>query len=507
MLKINTKQRHYLIISLILIFYFILTLFHLNKLPVFADEAIYVRWTQLIIDDWQRYLFFPMNDGKTPLQMWLMLPFQFIFNNQLFAGRFLSVLLGAGNILIIGLIAKDLNNQPKNKNISQYLAMFLTSILPFVFFHHRIALTDALLFLNLNLSFYFTLKFIKKQKFLYLVLLILSFFLALFSKLSALLFIPSLLMLIFYQKKFSLKNFIKNIILILLALTAGFFLFYNLRFLPVFPQLFKRGGDFLYPFTTLFKQKIFSIFLANIKFFIEQFFVYFGVAIFILILAIFNKKNQQAAIILLLAFLAFIIPLACLGKIIYPRYLLPTSLFVIVLASLNLSNLFLNQQKIYQILGWLLLFLILVHSSKFIISSYFNINHIPFSRADRIQYLEEWSSGQGIYEVTQLMLSTSKEQSLAVATEGYFGTLPDGILMYLHRQDVNNLMIDGIGQPIVSIPDDFLLKASNYNTLWLIVNSHRLKIELDKSNLINEYCRPNNAPCLQVWDLSYLLNK
>jgi len=87
MSKTNAKQKHWLIIVLILIFYLILTIFRLSKLPVFADEAIYIRWTQLIIDDWQRYLFFPMNDGKTPLQMWLMLPFQFLFKNQLFAGR------------------------------------------------------------------------------------------------------------------------------------------------------------------------------------------------------------------------------------------------------------------------------------------------------------------------------------------------------------------------------------------------------------------------------------
>lgn len=506
MLKINAKQKHYLVFVLILVFYFILTLFQLNKLPVFGDEAIYIRWTQLIIDDWQRYLFFPMNDGKTPLQMWLMIPFQFIFKNQLFAGRFLSVLIGAGNLLTIGLITKEMSSREKGRNLSQYLAMFFTSILSFTFFHHRMALTDALLFLNLNLSFFFTLKFIKKQKFFYLVLLVLSFFLALFSKLSALLFIPSLLVLLFYSKKFSLKKFIKDVFLLLLALAIGFSLFYGLRFLPVFPQLFKRGGDFLYPFEILFKKEIFKIFFGNLNFFIDQFLAYFGLALLILSIANFNKKNKQTVILLLLALMAYVIPLALLGKIIYPRYLLPTSLFIIVLASLNLANLIKEKLKIYQILAGLLFILTIFHSSKFILTNYFDIDQIPFSKADRVQYLEEWSSGQGIYDVTQLMLSTSKKQSLAVATEGYFGTLPDGILMYLHRQNVDNLMVDGIGQPIHSIPEDFLLKANNYDKLWLVVNSHRLKMELNSDYLIKEYCRPNNAPCLQVWDLSYLLN-
>ena len=154
MFKTSVKQKHHLIVLFLLFFYFLLTLFRLNKLPVFADEAIYIRWTQLIIDDWQRYLFFPMNDGKTPLQMWFMLPFQFIFNNQLYAGRFLSVLIGAANVLIVGLIAKEFSTKNSIRKLSQYLAIFLSSILPLTFFHHRMALTDALLFLNLSLCFF-----------------------------------------------------------------------------------------------------------------------------------------------------------------------------------------------------------------------------------------------------------------------------------------------------------------------------------------------------------------
>lgn len=499
------EKKHNLIIAGILVFYFLITLFNLSKLPVFADEAIYIRWTQLIIDDWQRYLFFPMNDGKTPLQMWLMLPLQFVFHDQLFAGRFLSVIIGTANILLIGLIAKLMTRNEKNQKLSQYLAMFLTSILPFTFFHHRMALTDALLFLNLNLSFFFALKYVLKKKNFYLLLLIISFFLALFSKLSALLFILSLLVLIFYQKKFSYKKLIKNLLFLSSTLAFAFVLFYSLRYIPVFPQLFRRGGDFLHPFQILWSSELLNVIKSNLLFFSEQFIVYFGYIVLILALVIFDKDNKQAQFILILAFLAFISPLACLGKIIYPRYLLPTSLFLIVAASLSLSSLLKNNKQVIKFISFALLLLISLHSFNFIYPSYFNINTIPFTKADRSQYLEEWSSGQGIREISQLLLQTSQKQSLAVATEGYFGTLPDGILMYLHRQNVNNLMVEGIGQPIASISDNFLNKAKDYKSLWLVVNSYRLKMPINKELLIKEYCRPNNAPCLQMWDVSYLL--
>jgi hypothetical protein len=53
--------------------------------------------------------------------------------------------------------------------------------------------------------------------------------------------------------------------------------------------------------------------------------------------------------------------------------------------------------------------------------------------------------------------------------------------MYLHRRNVDNLMVEGNGQPISAIPENFLNKAIKFKTLWLVVNSHRLKINLDSN--------------------------
>src|SRR5690606_14151004 len=88
--------------------YLLTHLVNLTGLPVFADEAIYIRWTQLIIDDWQRYLFFPLNDGKTPLHMWLMVPFQLVVADQLLAGRLLSVLVGLLQLPVMGYLTLQL---------------------------------------------------------------------------------------------------------------------------------------------------------------------------------------------------------------------------------------------------------------------------------------------------------------------------------------------------------------------------------------------------------------
>ena len=85
---------------LLLLIYFVFRLINLLLIPIFADEAIYLYWSQLIMADYKRYLFYPLNDGKTPLFIWLLLPFLKFFADPLFAGRLLSVLFGAGQLIL-----------------------------------------------------------------------------------------------------------------------------------------------------------------------------------------------------------------------------------------------------------------------------------------------------------------------------------------------------------------------------------------------------------------------
>jgi hypothetical protein len=134
-----------------------------------------------------------------------------------------------------------------------------------------------------------------------------------------------------------------------------------------------------------------------------------------------------------------------------------------------------------------------------------NPNKTPFVSADTMQYLTEWSAGHGNWEVFQKLQADSKTQRIAVATEGYFGTLPDGLVMYVHNKNLENIAIDGVGQPIFGIPDELIKKRDEYDRFWLVVNSHRLEFELPTHMLLASYCRPYDAPCLQVWDVTELV--
>lgn len=517
------KASRWLIIAglLILIGYFITHFWNLTALPVFADEAIYIRWAQLIIDDWRQYAFFPLNDGKTPLQMWLMVPSLLSFADPLFAGRAVSVLAGAVQVLVIGWMTHLLGGRKK----SVTLAMIFTAVLPFWYFHHRMALTDALMTLFFSLVLATTIKsqqLFTKSGFTYPSIVWaglagIAFGLALWTKIPALLVVPSLPLFVFIdlpksKQKAGLSYYAKRLSLISLTVVAGLAIFGLLKLNPAFGQLFNRGNDFLFPWQEVLLQGKWTQTIRNIPSYTLYFGAYFSWPLLLMVIAgLFANKNQRVFMILFLAAAAFVGPIALLGRVVYPRYLFPAMISLTVAAALSFQHfhdryLVKPTSLVTKILVSLILTLFLAQvlgfSGMFIYQNLFDTNQIPFVASDREQYLTEWSSGHGITEVIEYLRTQSKSQSLAVATEGSFGTLPDALLMYLHRTDVSNLYVEGIGYPVDSLSAKYLDRAMNFDRQLLVVNSHRMLLPTDGLTLVMEVCRPFDAPCLQVWELT-----
>ena len=104
-------------------------------------------------------------------------------------------------------------------------------------------------------------------------------------------------------------------------------------------------------------------------------------------------------------------------------------------------------------------------------------------------------------EVRDFINDTATRNKVVVATEGYFGTLPDGLLMYFDKSPlIKNIEVFGVGVPIEDIPDQVLERAIEHET-YLIVNSHRFFIDPLPDNLIlvNEFERPRNGPSLLMF--------
>jgi predicted membrane-bound mannosyltransferase len=109
------------ILSLILTFGFVFRFISLTILPIFADEAIYVRWAQVMASE-PTLRFLPLSDGKQPLYMWILMFIVKYFNDPLFIGRLISVFAGLSTtigIFVFSYIVIFLKKTPmikKNKN-------------------------------------------------------------------------------------------------------------------------------------------------------------------------------------------------------------------------------------------------------------------------------------------------------------------------------------------------------------------------------------------------------
>ncbi len=518
-------ERNWLILSSVL--YFLTHLISLTSLPVFADEAIYIRWAQLIIDEPLRYAFFPLNDGKTPLFIWLLIPFQYIFSDQLFAGRFLAVLIGFLQMLLIGALVKKLGGSRTSQILSQLLVLFL----PFWYFYHRMALMDGLLTLCISGALYATIvlqeeKFtkladlFKRSSLLWIVVGALAVGAALWSKLPAVLAFPSLCLFVFLRPATQAKNLQQQLVALFYkvlpigaVIFGGLCIFALLKLNPAFGQLFSRGGDFLYPVSEVLGGG-WSKTLPQLPTYLSYFVSYLSAGVlFLLVFGCYlPHPKQRQVVVLTLAGLLFVAPIALLGKVVYARYLLPAAPFFTLAAVLTIDTLleWLKETGVKKIQAQILLaitgVLIVLTIIPNLVASLVNPNTTPFVPSDRVQYLTEWSSGHGIIETVALLEDASQTKKIALATEGYFGTLPDAVLLYLHRRDVENIIVEGIGQPVQSIPDFFIERAAGYDEIWLVVNSHRMQIVLPQDKLKAEYCRPFAAPCLQVWDITEYLS-
>ena len=509
-----------LLLAVLTLFYGVTHLWGLTQLPVFADEAIYIRWAQLAIDDWQRYAFFPLNDGKTPLAMWALIPFQFVFTDQLFAARLTSVFIGFFQMLLVFGILQKVS---KRLAVS-FFGAGLTAVLPFWFFHHRMALTEALLLVTLSTAAYLVilvgqlptkntkqvfLGYSKREIFLSLGIGV-SIFAALFTKIPAVLALPSLFLVLFLNPG-SAKTLQKKIVLVGAGMAVGVVLFSTLALHPVFPQLFSRGGDFLYPVSEVLGGRWFDN-LLRVPRYMAYFFWYLTPPVFILILiGLFSKKVQRKAHVFFWAGVLFCLPIVIMGKVVHPRYFYPAVLFFTGAAAFGfeavISYFETTKQRFFfkavvALCTAVVLSNLVTQSAQFILLSVTHADATPFVLEDRFQYLEGWSSGHGIKELDALLIETAETRSVALATEGSFGTLPDGILLYQHRKPVDNLYVEGVGFPSETFPEAFVERAQEFDLVWYVANQDRVANFVNQYPEVARYCRPFAAPCLVVWDVT-----
>lgn len=458
----------FVILPLILIFAFLTRIYHLTILPVFADEAIYIRWSQVMGAE-ATLRFLPLSDGKQPFFMWILMFVVRRFSDPLLISRLLSVISGLGTIVGIFVLTFILF---KNKTVS-LLASFLWAISPIAYFFDRMALVDSMLTMFGVWTLIFAV--ITAQKKRLDTAMIGGFFLgfALLTKSPALFFTLLIPVTWIYAKNF--KNLLQIILLTLVTYVIGYAMYNILRLGPDFGMIASRNLDYVFPLSHLWTNPK-DPFVFHIAEIFTDWFIKMGPGIGLILGIIgifvgFKKYFREVTILFAWFFIPIIIE-SEYAKVLTVRYILMTIPFFLIICSIAILQ---TKLTIVRIATLALLAIFVIQALLFdkVLATDPAAANLPSS--ERSGYLEEWSAGTGIKNVADYLKNLPEGKQVIVGTEGFFGTLPDGLQIYLNNYP--KIVVVGTGLNFTDVPDK--LKASRLasNRTYFVVNSDRIKIK------------------------------
>ena len=434
--------------------------------------------------------FLPLSDGKQPLFMWLIIPALKVFSDPLVAGRMVSVLAGFGTLVGVVLLAWYLFKSTK----AALVAGLLYAASPFAVFFDRMALVDSMLSMFGVWTLFFGVVTARALRLDTAQLAGFSLGGALLTKSPALFFsllLPVTALLAPFREK---GNSVKVMLLSVLKLVGlftvtyaiGYAMYNVLRLGPNFGLIGERNEDYVFPLSHLWTnpKDPFIFYIDRIR---EWLFILGPSVLVILVIAGviigLKKYTRQTLILTAWAFLPLLAQ-AEFAKVITARYILFSIPFLVTLAALSV----LPKNKIYQkifIVG-LLIFLASALRTDYLFLT--NPEAASLPQSERSGYLEEWTAGTGIREVAQYIKNQKSKikngERIVVGTEGFFGTLPDGLQIYL--ENVPNVTVIGVGITITEVPESLKNAKRAGDTVYLVVNSSRMlnKFERDATKTV-----------------------
>jgi 4-amino-4-deoxy-L-arabinose transferase-like glycosyltransferase len=476
------KKSTTVIIFAVLIFciFAFLRFSHIYSVPVFVDEAIYVRWSQVMRAE-ASLRFLPMSDGKQPLFMWATIPFFKLISDPLVAARTLSSLSGLGSAFGLAILSQLFFG---NLTVS-LLTAALYSILPFTVFFDRMALVDSLLAMFGVWSLVFFKKFLDRRSLDWAMLTGIAIGAGLLTKSPAIIYYLWIFLLTFFTLKPQKENKKSLMILVIgafyiLVISQG--LNAILKLGPNSAMAGSRNLDYVYTFKEVLSHPQTPI-VGNLKTVWRWLWVLLTpTALIGIFLSYKISDNKKYFYLLLLCSLLPLLGLSSIAKVFTSRYILFAVYPLIPLAALGLS-------KLKPVLLYLLLAIPLTLSLWNIYAP--ASAPLPYDMASG--YYRGWTSGWGQKEIASYLIDLqSQGKKSVVFTEGFFGTLPDGLQIY--TQSYPDITVVG-SDPIAKRLPEGLLGTSKTNERFFVINSSRNMLEptdLAKLELIKEYPKFKN---------------
>lgn len=499
MISILTKYKYPIILALLTLVFSISRLINLTILPVFVDEAIYIRWSQVMRDPAWRFI--PLTDGKQPLFMWLSSPPVNLLSDPLFASRLISAIAGFFGMIGIFFLGRELFN----KKIGIIAALFYV-LVPFFVFYDRLAVADGLLtvlgiwamFLSVVLA-----RTVRLDVALILGMVIGAATLTKSPGFFYLLLVPSGILLFGFSRQ-AFPKLIKLVLLWLLVVLMSLIIYNILRLSPYFYLIGQRTYDFILTPAEFLQNGPFWWLLCRGSSFtwgcgrifessgwLAAYFTWPIFAAAFLGLLLLFCKNWRAALLMAAWSVGPLLVENAIAKGFTARYIIFAT-FPFLVTAAYITDLAITKLRKINYLAPVGLLILLIPAIIFDWYLLTNPSQAAIPAKEREGYLEEWSAGQGIVEIAQFLRGKAKDnQPILVGTEGTFGTLPDGLQIY--TRDIPNLTVVGMGQnaDIYNIPQDLIDFANRGNLAYLVVNKTRLHPTSDRHlKLIAAYPKP-----------------
>lgn len=435
------------------------------SLPLFTDEAIYTRWSQIARND-ASWRFISLTDGKQPMYVWWDMVFMHFIHDPLLAGRLVSVLTGFITVIGLFLLGREIF---KNKWVG-LLTAALYVLYPFGLVYDRMALYDSMVAMFAVWSLYFEVRLVRTPKAWIAFTLALVLGGGMLTKTSdffSWFLLPFTLVLFDFSKKERTKRFLVWLGFALLAVGLANVYYLVLRLSPFFHIINDKDAVFVYPVNQWIHHPL-RFFLGNLNGLWNWFIGYMTwPALIGLFASLFVwKKYSREKLLLIIYFAAPFFALALFGKVLYPRFILFMTVVLLPMAALLIYALFDKiQHKVWAVVITVLLLALWIRADYFIVN---NFAVAPIPQADLVQYSNDWPAGGGIHQIISYLGKQAQTHTIYIASEGTFGSLPT-YAVEIYLGDNTNVEKGGIWPVPADIPAFLLADAAKMPT-YMIFN-------------------------------------
>lgn len=505
-MRVKEKLIHYrydlIALGIMLSLYLISRLISLGNLPIFTDEAIYLRWAQIAKND-SNWRFISLTDGKQPLFVWLMMLSMKFVTDPLIAGRLVSVGAGLLSLILIYILSLEIFHCRK-------IALFaglLYLCYPNAILYDRMALMDGIFGTSFLLVLYLQVLLAKKIKLDLALLLGMAMGASMLIKSTGFMTIyllPLSLAFVNFKNKFFKKNLSIWLFYAVLSIFISQLIYGVLRLSPFFHMIAQKDTTFIFPFKEWLTHP-FLFFLGNLRGLFDWTTHYLTFPLSLVTLLVFFIKIKEKTLEKMFLFLWFLLPivaLALFGKVLYPRYIFFMSLPLLILTAdaLFQITLFLKN-KIIQVIIFILLLLPSIYLDSQII---FDIKNAALTKIDLGQYVSDWPSGWGVKEANNIFLNEAQKGKISIYTDGTFGLLPYSVELYLVYNP--NVYIKGIYPLPETFPKEMAKRALT-EKVYFIANERKNLNPTWPLKLIGEWPKGNNQEStLRLYEINKVEN-